>query len=140
MASSRSELHEALAEFRYQLRKFQHFSDEAARAAGLEPQQHQVLLAIMGAATERLTIGEIAERLQIQPHSAVGLVARVAGHGLVERERSEADRRQVFVTLTATGRSALQELSAVHRQELQTAAPELILILQRILDADSPTP
>lgn len=140
MASTKPEPHEALAEFRYQLRKFQHFSDQAARNANLEPQQHQLLLAVMGSADERLVIGEIAERLQIQHHSAVGLVARAEGQGLVERNRSATDRRQVYVTLTERGRTALQELSAVHRQELQSAAPELIRILQRILDADASTP
>ncbi len=128
---------QALAEFRYQLRRFQRFSDEAVRAADLEPQQHQMLLAIKGADGDSLTIGELAERLQIQPHSAVELVARAAARGLVTRERGEADRRQVFVRLTAAGEDALRELSAAHHRELLSAAPELIRILQRVIADES---
>jgi DNA-binding MarR family transcriptional regulator len=131
------ERYQALAEFRYQLRRFQRFSDEAARAADLEPQQHQMLLAIKGADTESLTIGELAERLQIQHHSAVELVARAATRGLVVRERGETDRRQVFVGLTDAGEDALHELSSAHHRELLSAAPDLIRILQRIVADDS---
>ena len=131
------ERYRALAEFRYQLRRFLRFSEEAARAAGLEPQQHQLLLAIKGSDAEALTIGEIAERLQVQHHSAVELVARAVARGLVRRERGLEDRRQVIVRLAPTGEQALRELSAAHHQELLSAAPELIRILQRIAAADS---
>ena len=130
--------YEALAEFRYQIRRFQRFSEEVARAAELEPQQHQLLLAVKGAPDGQLTIGGVAERLQIQHHSAVELVARAEARGLVNRYRGEIDRRQVFVTLTEAGTTALQELSAAHHREMQTAAPELIRILQRIIAKDSP--
>ena len=136
MASSQPDLYEALAEFRYTLRKFQHFSDQSARNVNLEPQHHQLLLAVMGSPEQRLTVGEIAEHLQIQPHSAVGLVARAADRGLVVRERSAVDRRQVLVSITGDGVGVLHELSAAHRQELQSAAPDLIRMLQRILAAD----
>lgn len=128
--------YEALAEFRYQLRRFQRFSEEAARAADIEPQQHQMMLAIKGSPDESLTIGAIAERLQIQHHSAVELVARAEARGLVRRARGEADRRQVHVSLTATGADALRELSTIHHRELMVAAPELIGVLRRILGAD----
>jgi DNA-binding MarR family transcriptional regulator len=127
------ERYQALAEFRYQMRRFQRFSDEAARAADLEPQQHQMLLAIKGSDAESMTIGELAERLQIQHHSAVELVARVAARGLVTRERGETDRRQVFVRLTPAGEDALRELSSTHHRELLSAAPELIRVLQRVI-------
>jgi len=129
--------YEALAEFRYQLRRFQRFSEHAARAVDLEPQQHQLLLAIRGSRDGSLTIGAIAERLQIQHHSAVELVARAEARGLVSRARGEADRRQVFVDVTETGADMLRELASSHHRELLTAAPELIRILQRIVADES---
>lgn len=122
-----------LAEFRYQLRKFQRFSEEAARGAGLEPQQHQLLLAIKGFGGDQVTIGDVAERLQIQHHSAVALVDRTEQRGLLTRTRNEVDRRQVLLTLTDQGEAALRALATAHRQELQTAAPELIRILQDVV-------
>jgi DNA-binding MarR family transcriptional regulator len=129
--------YEALAEFRHQLRRFQRFSEDAVRAAEIEPQQHQMMLAIKGSPDESLTIGGIAERLQIQHHSAVELVARAEARGLVRRSRGEADRRQVYVDLTESGEDALRELSSTHHRELVTAAPELIRVLQRIIDDDA---
>lgn len=131
------ERYEALAEFRYRIRRFQHFSEQMAREAGLEPQQHQLLLSVKGSPDERLSVGAIAERLQVQHHTAVELVARTATRGLVTRVRGEQDRRQVFVTLTPDGDAALRELSAAHHQELQTAAPELTRILQRLIADES---
>jgi len=131
------ERYEALAEFRYQIRRFQRFSDEVARHADLEPQQHQLMLAIKGSPEGRLTIGGIAERLQIQHHSAVELVARTTARGLVTRSRGEEDRRKVYVEVTDLGADALRELSAAHHQEMLSAAPELIRVLQRII-ADDP--
>ncbi len=134
------ERYEALAEFRYQLRRFQRFSEEAARAVDIEPQQHQMLLAIKGSSDESLTIGAIAERLQIQHHSAVELVARAEARGLVSRTRGSSDRRQVFVAVTDAGARALQELAAAHHRELITAAPELIRALQRIVGNEARLP
>ncbi|MGA2593696.1 MAG: helix-turn-helix domain-containing protein [Bryobacteraceae bacterium] len=89
----------ALSEFRYQIRKFQHFSEKAARALGLEPQQHQLLLAIKGfdGKTHGPTIGYLAERLQVRHHSAVELIDRMQTNGMVLRRASEHDRRQVIV-------------------------------------------
>lgn len=129
--------YEALAEFRHQLRRFQRFSEEAVRAADIEPQQHQMMLAIKGSPDETLTIGGIAERLQIQHHSAVELVARAETRGLVRRTRGETDRRQVYVDLTDSGAAALRDLSSTHHRELVTAAPELIRVLQRIIGDDN---
>src|SRR3989442_8012669 len=88
----------ALAEFRYQLRRFERFSERAARAVGLEPQQHQLLLAVKGMpAGVPATIGLLAERLQVQHHTAVELVDRMQARGLVRRSRAGADRRRGFV-------------------------------------------
>jgi DNA-binding MarR family transcriptional regulator len=117
---------EALATFRYALRQFLHFSDEAARAAGLTPQQHQALLSVQGfPGRARVTISELAERLQIRHHSAVGLVNRLVALGLLRREASAADRRQVYVRLTPAGAKVLHTLSAAHRAELRRLGPQL---------------
>ena len=98
--------YETLAAFRYALRQFLHFSDTAAEAVGLTPQQHQALLAIKGfPGRDRVTIGELAERLQIRHHSAVGLVDRLVTQKLVAREAAADDRRQVYVRLTPAGRT-----------------------------------
>src|SRR5437868_3270253 len=106
--------YETLASFRYALRKFLRFSEEKAAAAGLTPQQHQALLAIKGfPERDRITIGELAERLQIEHHSAVGLADRLAKQGYLKRVRGTGDRRQVFVELTARGEKVLAKLSMV---------------------------
>ena len=96
----------ALAELRYQVRRFLHFSEGAARAAGLEPRQHQLLLALKGLpAGVAPLVGELAKRLQIQHHSAVELVNRLSAGGYVRRQRGGEDRRQVMVSLTPRGRA-----------------------------------
>jgi DNA-binding MarR family transcriptional regulator len=127
----------ALSDFRFLVRRFQHFSDQAARGAGLQPQQHQMLLAIKATDDETCTIGYVAERLLIQHHTAVELVARTEARGLVSRHRGENDRRQVFLRLTPAGERALVDLSSTHHRELQNAAPELIRSLRRLLDTES---
>ncbi len=126
--------YQALAEFRYQLRRFLRFSEEAARNVGLEPQHHQLLLMVKGEPSGLMTIGALAERLQVHQHSAVALVARAEARGLLHRERGERDRRQVFVSLTDQGKAALHELSQAHHLELQTSAPELIHSLRQVID------
>ena len=94
----------AMAEFRYQIRRFLRFSERTARDSGLEPQQYQLMLAVKGLPDgERPRIGDIAERLQIQHHSTVELVDRLAKRNLVRRRRSEQDRREVFLELTPKG-------------------------------------
>lgn len=124
----------ALAEFRYLLRRFLHFSEQAARVTGLEPQQHQLLLALRGFPTDQpVTIGDLAERLLLQHHSTVELVDRSERQGLVERQRDEADRRRVIVSLTAAGEAMLRELSLPHREELRTAGPALVRALNTLL-------
>lgn len=125
--------YEALAELRYQIRKFLRFSEEAARANGIEPQQHQLLLAIKGLPEEvRPTIGALAERLQLQHHSAVELVDRSAQRNLVRRVRSTADQRQVFIRLTAKGERILRDLSVHHRDILRDAGPSLVEVLNTL--------
>jgi DNA-binding MarR family transcriptional regulator len=125
---------EALAEFRYQIRKFIRFSERAARDAGVEPQQHQLLLAVKGMPPDVApSIGEIASRLQIVHHSAVELVDRLEEQGLVQRRRNPDDRRQVFLSLTQKGERVLRELSVHHRRELAASGPELASALRKLL-------
>ena len=127
---------EMLATFRYELRRFLHFSEGAAREAGLTPGQHQALLAVKGfPGKERVTIGELAERLQVAHHSAVGLVDRLAAHDLLAREVGAEDRRQVYVSLTARGNKILQALTAAHKLEIQRVAPRFRALL-RVLEGD----
>jgi DNA-binding MarR family transcriptional regulator len=120
----------ALAELRYQIRRFLQFSAEAARGHGVEPQQHQLLLAIKGLPEgRRPTIGELAERLQIQHHSAVELVNRLAEHDAVRREHDPGDRREVLIRLTSRGEELLEQLSLAHHAELETNGPALLKAL-----------
>jgi DNA-binding MarR family transcriptional regulator len=128
-----------MAEFRYQIRRFLRFSEHAAREAGLEPQQYQLMLAVKGLPDgERPRIGDVAERLQIQHHSTVELVDRLSKRGFVRRRRSENDRREVMLELTPKGEKILQELALHHRSEYREIAPELVAALKRSLrDVDS---
>ena len=124
--------YEALAELRYQVRRFLHFSEQASRKAGLEPRQHQLMLAVKGLpAGVRPRIGELAERLQIQHHSAVELANRLARGGYIRRHRAETDRREVLLELTPKGEKVLRELSLHHREELRSQGPALIAALKR---------
>ena len=125
----------ALAEFRYQIRRFLRFSEGGARAAGLEPQQHQLLLAIRGLApTVEPTVGELAKRLQIRHHSVVELVDRLEERRLAGRRRSGDDGRKVLVYLTSAGEAALRSLAVQHRAEMARAGPELLSSLRALLD------
>jgi len=129
--------YQALAAFRYALRRFLQFSEQAARDAGLEPQQHQLLLAIKGIPPgETSTIGFLAERLLIQHHSAVEIVDRAERCGLVRRGRPLADRRMVVVELAGKGARVIRKLSAGHLTELRTARAQLLKAL-RELDVSS---
>ena len=125
--------YETLAAFRYALRKFIHFSETAAQAAGITPQQHQALLAIKGfPGRDRITVGELAERLQLRHHSTVGLIDRLVMDKLVARAPSIADRRQVIIQLTSRGEKTLEKLSTMHRKQLQQIGPELSRLLDQI--------
>ena len=115
-----------LAEFRYCIRQFLHFSEEAARSKGIEPQQHQLLLAIKGLPEgTRPTVTALSHRLCLRHHSTVELVDRLVEHGAVKRRHSHQDRREVLVELTAHGEDLLHQLSVLHTQELQVAGPAL---------------
>ena len=123
----------ALAKFRYQIRRFLRFSEQAARRAGVEAQHHQLMLAIRGMGDcDGCRITELAERLQIQHHSAVELVTRMEEQSLVSRARGKDDRREVYVKLTTRGEQVLRELTLHHREELRSAAPALIAALRRV--------
>ena len=121
----------ALSDFRYEIRRFLNFSERAARQAGIEPHQHQALLVVKGSRPgQNATVGSLAERLQVQHHSAVELVNRLEGKRLISRQRSRADRRQMLLSLTARGERLLNLLTVSHRDELQIAAPKLLRALR----------
>jgi DNA-binding MarR family transcriptional regulator len=117
-----------LAEFRYLLRNFLSFSEEAANQARLAPQQHQALLAIKGAGGH-MAVGDLSQRLLIRPHSAVGLADRLVEAGLLKRCNDETDRRRVLLTLTPAAERKLKSLTLAHRQELARLAPLLKTLL-----------
>jgi len=125
--------YETLAEFRYALRKFLHFSETAAAAVGVTPQQHQAMLSIKGfPGRDRITIGELAERLQIKHHSAVGLANRLVAERYVARVENPVDRREVLLTLTARGESILEQLSAAHQEQLRRLGPQMNRLLETL--------
>ncbi|MEN2793425.1 MarR family transcriptional regulator [Sphingomonas oligophenolica] len=119
----------ALADFRHALRVFQAFSESRAAEFGLTPQQHQTLLAIRGMAPSPVSIGYIAERLILKPHSASGLVTRLEALGLVVRRPSPHDGRQALIELTPKARALLERLSATHREEIVRLRPMLTALL-----------
>ncbi len=126
--------YETLAEFRYTLRKFFQFSEIAAEKVGLTPRQHQALLAVKGSSAngEPFMIGDLAERLQIRHHSAVGLVNRLIAQKLLCRHVAKTDRRKVELQLTSRGSELLEKLSGAHRDELRRIGPQLTRLLSRV--------
>ena len=124
----------ALAEWRYQLRLLISRRETAARGAGIEPQQYVLLLQVKGL-QERgtVTIGTLAERLQIRHHSAVELIDRLVERKMVARHRDERDRRQVVVTLRPAGEAVLRRLALYSIAELRTEAPPLLATLRRLI-------
>jgi DNA-binding MarR family transcriptional regulator len=121
-----------LSEFRYLLRGFLEFSQNAAHAVGLTTRQHQALLAVKGLPeTQVVTVGDLAERLRIRHHSAVELVDRLSEAGLVVRFPDRDDRRRVRLELTAAAEHRLADLSTIHLEELRRLRPAL----QDILDS-----
>jgi len=112
---------ESLSEFRYQMRRFERFSERAAQGEGITPQQYLLLLHIKGFPGRAwATVGELADRLQLQAHGAVALVTRCESLDLVERRQSTVDRRQVEVHLRQKGEQVLQRLADLHRAELKS--------------------
>lgn len=123
--------YELLARFRYRLRTFLGFSEDAATSHGVTPQQYQALLAIEGfPGRDWVSVGELAQQMRVAHHSAVGLVDRMEKLGLVRRAPSPEDRRRVKVELTDKGRAILEKLYRVHRAELRTVGPQLIELLR----------
>jgi DNA-binding MarR family transcriptional regulator len=125
--------YDLLADFRHQMRLFARFSEEAARAAGLTPAQHQALLAVKGAESHSpMSIGDLAERLCVRHHSAVGLVDRLIRGKLLRRVPDVTDRRRIHLVLTARGERVLARLSAAHRDELRRIGPHVEDLLARL--------
>jgi DNA-binding MarR family transcriptional regulator len=130
--------YQALAELRYQLRVFVSFSEQAARERGIEPQQHQLLLAIKGLPTGmRPTVRVLAERLRLRHHSVVELIDRLERAGLAARTPSPTDGREILVRVTATGERLLRKLSVAHQAELQTIGPALVQALQAVIQPNT---
>jgi len=128
-----------LAAFRHQLRLFLHFSESQAREHGLEPQQHQALLALKGIPEgRRPTIGDLAERLLLRHHTTVELVNRLESAGLVQRRPGTEDRREILLHLTAKGSRKLASLSVAHQEELRIKGPELAHVLGSFLSQSTP--
>lgn len=126
--------YETLSEFRYQIRRFLRFSETAARAQGLNGQQHQLLLALKGLPVGlKPTVGALAERLQLRHHSTVELVDRLLDHGYVARRPDPDDRRQVLVGVTPRGEAVLRNLTSMHHEELHTAGPLLLTMLRKLV-------
>lgn len=127
------EEYKTLAAFRHNLRQFLRFSEKAAQNVGLTHQQHQALLTIKGfPGRDYVTVGELAEWLQIKHHSAVGLVNRLVTQELVTRKSSTEDRRQVFIALTPRGDELLRELTVAHKEELRRIRVTLQELLERL--------
>jgi DNA-binding MarR family transcriptional regulator len=122
-----------LALFRKALRSFLAFSEQAARKAGLTPQQHQAVLVIRGFGSEQgVTIGDLASHLLLKPQTVVGLVDRLVEANFVARVPDADDRRRVLLKLTAKAEKILKELSADHLSEIRGDAPRLINLLRHL--------
>ena len=131
----------ALADFRFQIRKFLHFSEQAVRTAGLERGQYQLMLAIKGMPPGvRPRIRELANRMQIRHHSAVELINRLESGGYVRRHRAQDDRREVLLALTPLGERTLQELALHHHEQLRSAGPALVAALRRLMKTGNSIP
>jgi len=124
----------SLSDFRYEIRRFVRFSEQAARAAGLGPQQHQALLAVKGLPPREVaTVGILSERLQIRHHSAVELVDRLEANQLIRRTQAASDRRKVVINLTARGEKLLLDLTRQHYTELRNASERFLRALTSVL-------
>ncbi len=135
MSSKSAVLHDsdyaALADFRAALRSFTAFSETKAAEVGLTPRQHQALLAIRGETSGQATIGFVAERLMLKPHSASELVDRLDAMGLIMRKAAAGDRRKTILVLSDRANALLAELSASHREEIRRLKPLLLDLLSR---------
>jgi DNA-binding MarR family transcriptional regulator len=126
----RDDEYQALARLRYLLRVFLRFSEDAARDEGLTPQQHQLLLAVRGFSDGRApTVGEVADMLQLQPHSVVELLDRAEDSGLIRRDADPSDRRRQLLSVTERGEERLARLAPLHQAELRRFRDEINLLL-----------
>jgi DNA-binding MarR family transcriptional regulator len=124
----------ALAEFRYHIRRYLDFSDQAARAAGIESKQYQLLLSIRGLPEDvEATVGSLAQQLHLRHHSAVELINRAETNDLVERSRVGT---RVLVRLTKKGQRVLARVVEKRLRELQVAGPGLVDALQRLINTN----
>jgi DNA-binding MarR family transcriptional regulator len=131
----------ALAELRYRIRKFVGEGDAAARAAGLEPQQYLLLLALRGLPEGvEATIRTLAERLALKHHSAVELIDRMETHGYVRRSRNRDDRRQVLVALLPRGEKLLEQVAHDRISELRASGAALVNAISALLENGRPSP
>jgi len=132
---SRADFEHLLA-FRASLRRFQRWSEDQAKAAGLTHVQHQLLVAIKGhPGNEAPTVGELADYLLLRHHSTVELVDRAEAAGLVRRVNDARDGRVARVRLTAKGDRILMQLTPSHLVELHSLAA----ILDELVAAASPS-
>ncbi|HEX4809735.1 MAG TPA: MarR family transcriptional regulator [Bryobacteraceae bacterium] len=128
-----------IAEFRYRIRQLLHFSEEVARANGIEPQQHQLLLAVKGLPEgTRPTITALSARLCLRHHSTVELIDRLVTHGAITRVHNPEDGREVLLELTSHGEELLRKLSIQHWQELQRSGPALADSLRAMVQHSPP--
>src|SRR5437879_4376995 len=127
--------YQALAELRYLIRKFVGEGDAVARAAGLEPQQYLLLLAIRGLTEgEDATIQVLADRLALKHHSMVELIDRLEVHGYVRRSRSRDDRRRVLVSLLPRGEKLLEQVARHRISELRSSGAALVKAISALLE------
>lgn len=125
----------SLARFRYRLRLFQRFSENAARGAGLTPSQHQLMLAVKGWwGTEPPTVGDVAELLQLKHHSTVELAKRTEARGMIHVVVDPHDGRRRYLSLTEAGEDKLHDLSVLHREEIRRFRSELNQVLNSLDD------
>lgn len=124
--------YETLAAFRLELRKFLAASETAARALGMTPQQHQSLLAIRAAPDCSLSVGDLADQLVVQPHTASALADRMEALGWVRRQASVIDRRKVALVLTEPAVEMLSLMSETHRDEVMRISGTLTDLLARL--------
>ena len=122
----------ALARFRFALRVFLRFSEDAARDAGVTPNQHQLLLVVRGFPGGAPTITDVADWLQLRHHSAVELVDRAVESALIERSTDASDRRRQRLNLTESGERVLASLSTAHREELRRFRQEMAEVLREL--------
>jgi DNA-binding MarR family transcriptional regulator len=129
---------QSLADFRYRLRQFLHFSEQAAQKFDLSPRQHQFLLQVAGVPDDTLpTIAYVAERLGIRHNSAAELTDRCVEEDLVERTQDAEDKRRVLLRVTPRGRRILHQLSGYHARELNELGPALVASLKRLSELES---